>query len=202
MKKRRYILFSESQIGAHQNEGNDEEEVIVVALTFPVRVKKTEDGTIVFENKITKNESFRRAMHLYQEGIELGFDNVAFLVGFDYDEAGEEMAEMVREALISEGVPSRKIYRTPLTEVGYVMLKRFANTEKLKLYLYYQQKFMSTLRSLKISKAVGFAKALSLKYLLLVKKRKTDISLIGDPNINNKGTSTATIVTKFITGED
>jgi hypothetical protein len=202
--KRRFVLFSESLIGAHQNEGNKTEEVIVVALTFPVRVKENSDGDIVFEDTIRGNANFKRGLALYKEGIE-EYEDASIFIGFDLDETGEELSEITRAALMLEGVPSRKIYRTPLTEVGYIMIKNFADTTTLRKFIFLQQTFMSKLRSKKISKAVGLIKAFSLKYILRVKKKGIGVILVGKEAknvINNKGTSTATVVTKCITGEE
>jgi len=193
------ILFSESVVGVHIKGSNETEVYEVISLTFPPTVEKRPDGNLYFKNNLKNNSNFKQALSLYLDNKDL-WRNISFAIGYDDDDAGHFMSEALRENLISSGVNSKDIYRTPLTEAGYLLIQNFSNTETLKKFLFFQQDFRQIARSAGIRKNVGFSKIISLK--LIYKFRNKSLSIAeNDPVINFEGTSTATVATQYMTGE-
>lgn len=191
-------MFSESTFGIHYLDDTQSETFLVFALTFPPKVIES-DGRIIFNNNLSGNKEFKSALYEYnKEKKGNRYKTVSILVGFDLDEAGELMSEALREILLGSGVDERDIFRTPLTQSGYIAQKSFGKTEKYKKYLWLQQGFMTKLKTNPVVRAIGFIKAFSLKYT--IKRRNTTIGLKGS-RINTQGTSTATAVTKIILGD-
>lgn len=201
-EKHFYILFSESDIGIHYKKSEQLEVFEVVSLTFPPKVEKIDNGdgstTFRFKNNLKKNSKFRQALELYKRNKKL-YKTSSFLIGYDDDEVGESMSEAMRENLLSEGVPHKDIFRMPLTEYGYVMIRSFLDTEKYKKYLYINDLFIQFQKKNGISKGSGFPKVFSLKYIMA--KRGSEIKF-GEQTINPAGTSTAVAVTNIILNEE
>jgi len=193
------ILFSESVIGIHRKSSNDTEVYEIISLTFPPVVGKSDDGVLYFKNNLRNNKDYVRALALYIDN-KSKWKNVSFAIGYDDDDAGHFMSEALRENLISSGVSNRDIFRTPLTEAGYMLIQSFSDTTELKKFLYIQQNFRNMVRSSGIRKNVGFSKIISLKYIYKVRHRTLKIPE-NDKVINSEGTSTATVTTQFMTGE-
>ena len=200
MKKHLYLLFTESDIGIHKKEAASNEQIELSVLTFPLHVIK-KDKEYSFSVNLFNNTTYSSALNRYFHAIKDAlYADVQILIGYDIDESGEGMSEAIRSNLIEDGVPSEKILRMPLTEKGYVVLKNFSETGSYKRYLYLQQELMLKLRRMKVKKNVGFSKIMSLKHAVRSRGKTPSLKHHGvvDPN----GTSTATVVTKFITGEE
>jgi len=190
-----YILFSESDIGVHSPSSTNKATFTVIPLVFPPLVKKTEEG-LVYASSLVENEQFLFALSLYRK--ERDKRKVSFLVGYDIDEMGEAMSESLLENLEREGIPSESIIRMPLTYEGYIVVREFTRDSLYKKFLFLQQEFMKTLQTMGIKKHVGFAKALSLMGVVI---HRLKVFKIDTSEISLSGTSSATCVTKEITGE-
>lgn len=193
------ILFSESVVGIHMKTSNDTEEYEVISLVFPPTVEKTSGGVLKFKNNLIKNSDFLHGVSLYKEG-KGKCRHISIAIGYDDDDTGHFMSESLRENLINSGISEEDIFRTPLTEAGYILVQDFSDTTELKKFLYIQQNFRSVARSNGIRKNVGFSKIISLKYINKAKDKSLHIEENGD-TIDPSGTSTATVVTQFMTGE-
>lgn len=196
-KKTLCILFSESNIGIHRLKDTDTEEFRVLVLTFPSKVAKQENK-IVFSTNLHKNHVVTEAVSLYLK--ERASREVFILVGYDSDENGEVMSSALRGNLMALGVDPAIIVRTPLTFERYIVLRRFAETGLYRLFLNFQQEFSSILRLNNIRKNVGFAKSISLMHIF--ENRGKRFAIDENDGVNLVGSSTATLITKEITGEE
>lgn len=188
-----YLLLSESSIGVHYSKSTPQEKFEIFPLTFPINITKSEDG-FEYLASLSKNDVFKtlvRRYFLYKES----FGSVSVLVGFDFDRMGELMSDAVKESLLHHGIDEKDIFRTPLTEGGYIANKPFVEYSFIKTILYYQQTYMKKIKSVVI-KNVGFVKALAMKYAILHKGRSFNI---GDSKrVNKNGNSTVTVISKII----
>lgn len=188
-----YLLLSESSIGVHYSKSTSCEKFEIFPLTFPINIGKSEDR-FTYLASLSNNEVFKtlvKRYFLYKDS----FSSVSVLVGFDFDRTGELMSDAIKESLLHHGIEERDIFRTPLTEGGYIVNKPFVEYGFIKTVLYYQQIYMKKIKSFVI-KNVGFIKALSIKYAILHRGRSFNV---GDSKrVNKNGNSTATVISKKI----
>ncbi|MBD3823002.1 MAG: hypothetical protein IE916_00640 [Epsilonproteobacteria bacterium] len=196
-EKSLYLLFTESLVGVHAIRGTSIEKYENYPLTFPVSAEET-NGNYQYKTALLKNKTFNEVLKRYRE-TKPYYKDVTILVGFDLDRMGELMSGALRASLEASGVEGKDVFRTPLTEDGYIVVKSFAKHSFYLKVLYWQEQLMSILRKAGIKKNVGFAKAFSLKYAL--KNAGQIFGISNASRINKQGTSTATVVTKFFQKE-
>lgn len=195
MKKKHFILISESDVGVHSKDENGEQlPFTIIALSFYPNVKK-ENSEILFVPP-DKNDKFIHLIQLYHR-LQAEYD-VKVMLGYDLDLMGELMSCSLKEALLLKGVNEKDIYRTPLTEKGYIAFSAFSDCSKHKRYLYLQDQFLIKQKKQNSHKVVGFQKAIALDVLHKYKGRK---SLVDTEISSASGTSIITVVSKFIGSE-
>ena len=182
--KRLYILFSESNVGMHRPDEKLEDFVIVAGTFIPYL-----EGSKWYGSE----KLMLRAMSSVHIAKVEGY-KVYFLIGYDMDENGEFMSIAIRNSLLAyDGISEDDIFRTPLTEKGYLGITDFIEVEKYQKYrkldLYFHQ-YMK----IKFGQKIGLLKAMTLYFL-----RKNRGKLF---KVNRKGSSTATIVHNALIGLD
>jgi len=197
-----YLLFSESDIGIHKKKSNDEV-VILFSLRFPPKVvsKKSSFGDVLlhFKNNLAKNDTYSKALATYESLVSSPDNHIKVLLGFDSDETGEAMAISLKENLIRDGVNRLDIIRMPLSENGYIVVRKHSKSEQYKKFLSLQEDLMKRLRRKKIKRSGGFAKIISL--LTIIKHKNITLPFRHKGVVDTHGTSTATVITKILTGE-
>mgnify|MGYP000376656154 CR=1 FL=1 len=195
-KKTLYLLISESDVGYH-SELDDAEFFIVFKMTFIPRVKlNSETGKYEPKISLTGNKTYNKIIKNYRNNKH--FDDIKIFIGFDADENGELMAQALKEQLLFASVKPKDIYRTPLTEQGYMAITSFLNIDNYCKFRGLEQEFMERLKSKGI-KPKGFRKILSVEMLNGKKKNEKTFevnleSAEQDGIINTNGTSTYTFI--------
>lgn len=123
----------------------------------------------------------------------LNFKPEYICIGYDVDDNGEFMAYSLRNRLIEQGFSKNKIFRTPLTEKGYIMFNDFPDIEDFLKIKKQEINFFNLQIKNKI-KPLGIRKTISLYELQHYK----DNFFIP----NNNGTSTFTYLYKSLKKEN
>lgn len=130
-----------------------------------------------------KNDNFYAPDSLIKKIIKYSPDYIC--IGYDVDENGEFMAYSLKNSL-KKTFNIEKIFRTPLTEKGYIMFNDFPDISDLIEIKKKERIFMKKQKALKIS-PLGFRKTIALNELEKnIKKRFTP----------KNGTSTFTYIYK------
>lgn len=176
-----YILFSESTIGIHRVK-DMQEEYIVLSGTFIPTFSALSGWS--FKGRIVQDALDHKEIY------ESRGYKVYFLVGYDLDENGEFMATVLRNALLDAGVEKNSVFRTPLTENGYISICDFLNIEKYIKYRSHDVQFQNEVFHT-LKKRIGILKTMGLLFLRKHSGREM--------HITRKGNSTATVVYKNLT---
>lgn len=188
------VLISESDIGIHSIAHTQDCEVI--PFVFIPQIKKTEEDKYYVTINI-KNERILELVKHYQTNKE-----VSFFLGYDLDENGELMAHAVKNFLIENGIQEIDIFRTPLTEEGYLAVSDFLNIDSLLKFHYVQRKFQAELKEKKIP-TMGILELLSIGSLDNKKGKELDLGVLEEKKlIDTNKTSTITFVVNNLQKEE
>lgn len=174
------VLITEKPIRYIEEEKTDK--IINIAQTF-----------IPFWDEV--KEEFRYTGEIIQKVKELKekyHNEIYVLIGYDFDENGIFLSEILRKELLNF-IPEEYIFRTPLTEKNFIMFTDFPN---LKEYMEYRKtdiKFIKKQKKEKIKHPIGILKIIGLYFLYTKKNQKFK---------PNNGTSTFTFLHKFLHKED
>jgi len=188
--KSRIILVSESDIGIHSKAGEKRIDTHVIPMSFFPNIKHEGGKNIISVD----SEKAKEVVDFYHTYKKKGY-SVTIFVGFDIDLSGEIMSSSLRDFLILHKISKEDIIRTPLTQYGYLAFRDFINIDNYIEYLALQQDFLSFQKKHGLKKPVGFQKAIALNILQKYKNKKSKLST----NISSSnGTSTVTVVSKFL----
>jgi len=115
-------------------------------------------------------------------------DKIYFLLGYDLDENGEFLSNVIENELIKLKINQQNIIRTPATEKNFILIKEKINIDK---YLFFRKKdveFITKQKENGIKKPIGLLKAIAL--YILYKKAGSFFK------VNTNGTSTFTYLIK------
>ena len=177
------ILISESTVGYHSD--TKEDNVKIIPYVFIPTIKEINQEIKI--NASCNNDEIKKAIEYYASNKD-----TVFFLGYDLDENGEYMAQAFRNFLLDKKVKKEDIYRTPLTEKGYVAVTDFLDISDYIKFRYLQEKFIKELRkeeNLRIS-VLNF---LSLKYLVEKKGQKINFDKL-EGKFNLEETSTITFI--------
>ena len=174
-----YIVFTESNIGVHKE--IEREHYHIISGTF-LPYYEEESSTWKFDGKI-----LAKALSLEQKYKEEGAQEVFFLISYDLDENGEFMSKILRQSLLSKGVKSSMVFRTPLTERGFVAITDFISIERYEQFRTHNYYFEKRLREKGFLKTVGIMKTL---VIFLLFKRAGELFYTKGED----GTSTSTFM--------
>lgn len=122
---------------------------------------------------LQSNRKYKNILKFYENNKDK-YDEIYFFLGYDADENGELMAQAIRSELIKNRVGKKNIYRTPLTEHGYLSISTFLNINKYCRFLFLQNAFLERLKKKK-KLSIGIRKILSLRYISRIKKKKKGV---------------------------
>lgn len=206
IKKELYILISESEVGAHAKLDSTEDFIVFKMTFIPKVIHDSEKDTYTPYVNLINNKSFKEIVRNYRMNKQ--YSSIKILVGFDADENGEFMAQALQQQLLLAGVKVIHMFRTPLTEDGYMAITPFLNIDRFCKFQYLQNKFMDGLRKRGL-KPKGFRKLLSLEILHSRNKAKEDkvfnlnLEKAEEKNtINLNGTSTYTYIHNMLNEGD
>jgi len=208
--KDHYILVSESNVGIHRRESTEQEVYISIPLIFPINASRGENGKYMVvasssgeikeEEKKPLRKKYDQIVKLFKEAKRSQeYRDSIILMAHDDDPQGHLMSLATRKALVELGIPKTNLVRMPLTEWGYLGFTSFIEEKNIQGYLEAISREKSIIASQKgkLSKPVGITKQVSLKYTYLFKDKKIE-GLFDLEHIDSKGTSTATVLVKFM----
>lgn len=196
MNGKHYIVIAESKIGIHSNNGLSKDGHTMYALTFPVIIGKFGEEYASMTT-LKSNSTFKEIVKQYKT---FPAEKCFILLSHDLDENGELMAEALKDNLCDAGVNPLHIFRTPLTEKGYIGVRQFVSSPSFKAFLYHQQEIMKRLKNAGLP-TMGISKILALKYLSKNQEPKFKIGVLAKGALTGadpRGTSTATAIQQYL----
>lgn len=135
-------------------------------------------------------EEFRYTGEIIQKIINLKKvfnNNLTILIGYDLDENGQFLAEILKNELLKIKISEENIFRTPLTEKNFIVFDEFIDLSKYMKYRKLDVNFIKEQKKRGVKNKLGLLKVIGISFLL---KRK---NAYFKPN---NGTSTFTFLYK------
>jgi len=178
------LFISESYVGTHANIAFYESDLLSFAF-IPIIKKENDNSIRCVMPKIER---------VWINSIQAKFSDIQliryekYFIGFDLDRQGNLMAIVFKKFLLSLGVAENMIFRTPLTERGYLTICRFMNEAEFNKEVVdrYRDKIITN----KTKRFMSMGRRKILAYLA-TKHNKGFVK-----NINSSGTSSITYITK------